>query len=216
MRTDAAYKAFLEELERQPEALPTAEQQLDQRLEAGKSIISPSIALCMESTDSWFAIQAVLLLTTYGHSPGCQLSSGDDSTAAMRSYNCGASAVCQCSVPGAGAIDDASTRIVTPLMAYMQEKSVPKVCMRANVSMCHHLTVLLPAGSNTHGTRWVATFGGKASSVSTLMLDMSQERERRKVQSRKGAAGSRSLVGSALASISEATEGDGGSRKPVC
>jgi hypothetical protein len=37
MRTDAAYKAFLEELERQPEALPTAEQQLDQKLEAGES-----------------------------------------------------------------------------------------------------------------------------------------------------------------------------------
>lgn len=44
MRTDAAYKAFLEELERQPEALPTAEQQLDQRLEAGKSITMTAFA----------------------------------------------------------------------------------------------------------------------------------------------------------------------------
>ncbi len=40
VRTDAAYKAFLEELERQPEALPTAEQQLDQKLEAGKSTLT--------------------------------------------------------------------------------------------------------------------------------------------------------------------------------
>jgi hypothetical protein len=44
---------------------------------------------------------------------------------------------------------------------------------------------------------------------------LQQERERRKAQSRKGAAGGRSLVGSALASISEAGEGDTGGRKQV-
>ena len=67
----------------------------------------------------------------------------------------------------------------------------------------------------THATRHKA--GGRDRSGRLTLVSVSQqERERRKAQSRKGAAGSRSLVGSALASISETAEGDGGGRKQVC
>lgn len=49
---DAAYRAFLEELERQPEQLPTAEQQLDKKLQAGEGndsrIVTPLMAFFQE------------------------------------------------------------------------------------------------------------------------------------------------------------------------
>jgi hypothetical protein len=149
-------------------------------------------------------------------------------------------AACEHSAPGAGAADDASARIITPLMAYMQEKSVPKVCMcshkdiisvqtRSHACMTHgksaHRQALVswaadqcvpralpaPIEPNTKHKSEPDIGNDTLTSVSVSQ----QERERRKAQSRKGAAGSRSLVGSALASISEAAEGDTGGRKQV-
>lgn len=75
-------------------------------------------------------------------------------------------------------------------------------CHRSRQQLtCLMCPVRIRHGDNVEPAR---NMSGQLASVTVSL----QERERRKMQPRKGGAGSRSLVGSALASISEAAESD--------
>lgn len=142
---DAAYRAFLEELDRQPEALPTAEQQLDQKLEAGVGR-----CCCLNYCNERHYVRPLDADGQFGAAETC-----------MMILN-----TCSSAAPAGDA--DGDGRVVTPLMAFFQEKEAPK------------------------------------------------ERDRRTlpVRGKPGARG-RGLVGSALASISEAAADAGATRTQV-